>query len=161
METLPFESDWFSFFFSDTLSCSCYSFHVDLRPWRNSRQHCLDNGGDLVSLETEEEWSYINDKIQKRVEIIEWHIGLTNLTGTWRWLSNRSLTFDKWQEGEPEKVEYKRYVTMARNWPIGTYGLFNSLREDISRARICEYIKGMQIIIITSQTLHYESSVVR
>lgn len=124
-------------------ACSCYTFHGDLRRWYLSRQHCLDNGGDLVSLETIEEWSRINDEIQHRTThrlgYNEWHIGLTNLTGVWRWMNNKTLTYDRWQENEPEYVTYKPFVTMAKNWPIGMKGLFNSLREDLSRGRICEY----------------------
>jgi len=115
---------------------------VGVKPWHKSRQHCLSNGGDLVSIETEQEWSLINRKIQNRTDMDEWHIGLTNLTGAWRWLSNHSLTLNKWQAGEPESVAYKRYVTMAKNWPRGSHGLFNSLRKDIPRARICEYKRG-------------------
>lgn len=138
------------------LSCSCYSFQVDKLPWHKSRQRCLDNGGDLVSMETEEEWSFVNNKIQQRSDMEEWHIGLTNLTGTWRWLSNHSLTFNKWQIGEPEMVSHKRYVTMAKNWPIGSRGLFNSLRADISRARICEYTKGKYAILACYHYQYHE-----
>jgi hypothetical protein len=103
-----------------------------------------------VSLETEKEWSTINDEIQQRNTDLpyfnEWHIGLTNLTGTFRWINNESLIYDRWQSGEPEHLAYKPFVTMAKNWPIGKHGLFNSLRGDIPRARICEYRRGKYLL---------------
>ena len=55
-------------------------------------------GGDLVSIETEEEWNFINDEIQRR--------NTTNYDNRWSWVSGRTLTICKWGKGEP-RGEYE------------------------------------------------------
>ena len=45
---------------------SSYIFSKSLRDWNNSRRVCNDQGFDLVSIETEEEWQFISNDIQKR-----------------------------------------------------------------------------------------------
>ena len=60
-------------------------------------------GGDLVSIETEEEWNFINDEIQRRNTTNydnKWSIGLTKKkAGNWSWVSGRTLTICKWGKG--------------------------------------------------------------
>ncbi|CAH3159295.1 unnamed protein product [Pocillopora meandrina] len=34
--------------------------------WRWAREACQNQGWDLVSIETEDEWNFINDQIQRR-----------------------------------------------------------------------------------------------
>ena len=50
-------------------------------------------GGDLVSIETEEEWQFINREIKKRATWITGalHIGLEKKGGVWTWLSGEQL----------------------------------------------------------------------
>jgi hypothetical protein len=92
-------------------------------------------------METEDEWTFINSEIQKRnVVINEWLIGLIKKQSEWKWISNHSLTIDKWQENEPNGDGL--CVVMAKNWPIGTQGLWKDLPCFISGMLICEYTKG-------------------
>ena len=48
------------------------------RVWHINKHICSSQGGDLVSIETEEEWQFINREIQKRGTWTTgaWHIGL-------------------------------------------------------------------------------------
>ena len=72
--------------------------------WLFNRETCQNQGGDLVSIETEEEWKFINDEIQRRntkYYISTWSIGLTKKAGNWTWVSERPLTICKWGKGEP------------------------------------------------------------
>ena len=71
---------------------SSYIFSKSGEDWDENRIVCNDQGGDLVSIETEEEWQFINGEIQKRTtsNTSAWHIGLLKIyAGDWTWLSGK------------------------------------------------------------------------
>jgi hypothetical protein len=90
-------------------------------------------------METEEEWAFINSQIQ-RSTYLEWYISLRNEKREWKWISNHSLTLDKWQRHEPS--DDGDCVVMAKRWPLNERGLFNDLPCPLRRAYICEYSDG-------------------
>lgn len=96
----------------------------------------------MVSIETEEEWRFINKEIQNRniAEPQEWHVGLKKEQGDWKWVSGQPLTINKWQKGQPSGDG--DVVVMAKDYPADTQGLLNDLRDDITKAFICEIPKG-------------------
>ncbi|XP_073259244.1 uncharacterized protein [Porites lutea] len=57
---------------------SCYTFAPRGNTWPENRKTCQDKGGDLVAMEEEEEWQFVNTEIQKRTipKPMEYHIGL-------------------------------------------------------------------------------------
>ena len=127
------------------MDCSCYSFHEDGLTWTAARQSCQYHGGDLVSMETEHEWQVIKDHIQNLTNLFnnDWHIGLhfnTSVAGNWTWVSGKPLTINRWQPWQPR--DGASYVVMAKNYPPGTKGLFNDVREDIFAGFICEKPAG-------------------
>ena len=64
----------------------------------SGRETCQNQGGDLVSIETEQEWNFINDQIQRRITAHyenKWSIGLTKKAGNWTWVNGRPLTICK------------------------------------------------------------------
>jgi len=123
------------------MDCSCYSFHEDGLTWTAARQSCQYHGGDLVSLETEHEWEVIKDYIQNLTNLFnnDWHIGLhfnATVARNWTWVSGKPLSIERWQPWQPR--DGAPYVVMAKNYPPGTKGLFNDVREDIFAGFICE-----------------------
>ena len=55
--------------------------------WLWNRFVCQSQGGDLVSIETEEKWNFINDEIQRRNTTDYknmWSVGLTKKAGIGR-----------------------------------------------------------------------------
>ena len=64
---------------------------------------CSRQGGYLVSIETEEEWQFISNEIQKRVtwNTSAWHIGLQEIDKVWTWLSGERLNISKWRNFKP------------------------------------------------------------
>lgn len=84
-------------------------------------------------MDTLEEWEFINEIIENRTvkPYNEWHIGLlqNRTIGDWTWINGKPLTFDKWQRGEPRKTD--SFVLMAKEWPPGSYGSFNSIKKTI------------------------------
>jgi hypothetical protein len=80
----------------------------------------------LVSIETEEEWKFLNSEIQKRNSSDnEWYVGLRKTKGKWKWISSYALTIDKWQPYQPSGDG--NTVVIAKSYPIGTQGLFNDI----------------------------------
>ena len=91
-------------------SGSNYTFHANSVQWRNweeSRHSCKETGGDLVSIESLEEWNFVKNTIQS-MRTGEYFIGLKKdgKSGEWRWISDNSTvnaikgTFP-WAKGEP------------------------------------------------------------
>ena len=79
-------------------------FSVNGSYWLWNRKACQNQGGDLASIETEEEWNFIQRHNTTHNENI-WSIGLTKKAGNWTWVSERLLTIWKWGQGE-QSVEH-------------------------------------------------------
>ena len=96
-------------------------------------------------METIEEWEFINGSLKDQIgnALNEWHIGLViNLTtGNWNWINGRPLTFDKWQPNKPGRRDL--YVIIAKEFPLGSFGSFNSITEYPHRGWICEEQTGI------------------
>ena len=99
-------------------------------------------------METEAEWKFINDQIQKlttrgMLPMNEWHIGLRQEGNEWQWANGHPLTIDKWQEDRPNNDG--TFGVMAKNYPPGSEGLFDDVRSYHHRAFICELTFGKTI----------------
>ena len=63
--------------------------------WKVNRFNCKNQGGDLISIETEEEWNFINNEIQRRNETNygnKWSIGLIK--------KGRELDLGEWKTAD-------------------------------------------------------------
>ena len=110
-----------------------------------NRDICQSQGGDLVSIETKEEWNFIIDEIQRRNKKksykYRWSIGLTKKAGNWTWVSGRPLTIFNWGKGEPSG-EHNAALMYNRS-SNDEQGVFVSDNCRISgEAYICEYSNG-------------------
>nr|XP_058950880.1 low affinity immunoglobulin epsilon Fc receptor-like [Pocillopora verrucosa] len=108
-----------------------------------NKEVCSILGGYLVSIETEEEWQFINHEIQKRgtwntSTTNAWLIGLEKKDGVWIWKSGEQLNISKWRDSEPNVNDERAEISMNR-------GLFNGIsRNDKGDAYICEMPGGKQ-----------------
>ena len=116
---------------------SSYIFSKSRRGWYDNRDVCLEQGFDLVSIETEEEWKFIKHEIQKRVtwNTSAWHIGLWLINEVWTWLSGEKLNISKWRDSEPDGNG--EYAEISKNG-----GLFNGITQNDENAYICEIPGG-------------------
>ncbi|XP_067041226.1 uncharacterized protein [Acropora muricata] len=125
-------------------ACSCYTFEnrngIDRVSWPKARTSCESSYKSLVVMETIEEWEFINSSMKDQIgnENNEWHIGLLrNLTtNDWSWINGKPLTFNKWQKTEPK--EQALYALIAKEYPPGSFGSFNSINTNPHRGWICE-----------------------
>ena len=123
------------------LANSCYKFVETGKTWDENQGSCKAKGGDLVSMETEAEWEFINSEMQQITlpGVNEWHIGLKN-QGTWKWVSGKPLNIKKWQRYEPSGDG--NVAVMSKDYPPGSRGLFRDLNGLFSKAFICELPAG-------------------
>ena len=112
---------------------SSYFFSKSGRDWDNNNRACSDQKGYLVSIETEEEWQFINREIQKRgtSNASAWHIGLEKKGGVWTWLSGEQLNISKWRDSELGGDDKRAEITKNG-------GLYNSISSISRNAYICE-----------------------
>ena len=76
--------------------------------------------GYLVSIETEEEWQFINREIQKRGtwNASAWHIGLKKKGEVWTWLSGETLNISKWRDSEPGGNDKRAEISMEASFIV-------------------------------------------
>lgn len=107
-------------------------------------------------METDKEWKYLTDFIQNLAgsKHAEYFIGLSNKTGSWRWLSNVSIEVPghkwRWHYGQPSGDG--GCVVMYKNYAAGDNpkmkGYFNDLpcnsggAKIANRGFICEETVG-------------------
>ena len=107
------------------------------RVWNRNRRTCSSQKGYLVSIETEEEWQFINCEIQKRgiSSNSTWHIGLEKKDGVWTWLSGEKLKISKWRDSQPNSNDKRAEI--SKNG-----GLFIGISKLRRNAYICEMPGG-------------------
>ena len=120
--------------------------------WERSKTICEQSGYNLVSIESREEWNFLNQTIQKE-DTIEYFIGLRKdtSTGVWRWLSDNS-TVDAsnkgqwpWARGEPNDGGVKENCAQMYRYYRKEYGRYNDVRCTLDKDEagfICELTGG-------------------
>ena len=124
--------------------------------WLWNKNTCQRQGGDLVSFETEEEWKFINDEIQRRntwFDRSKWSIGLTKKAGNWTWVSERPLTICKWGKGEPSGEHDAAFMYKLSN--SGEQGVFGSINGRHRLAYICEISRGKFFVLFSFYYYYY------
>ena len=129
-----------------------YSSNGNWYNWERSKTICELSGYNLVSIESREEWNFLNHTIQKE-DTTEYFIGLRKdpSTGVWRWLSDNSTVNASnkgdwpWAKNEPNEGNGKsNCAQMYRNYS-SNFGRYNdvSCTSHLSHAGfICEFKGG-------------------
>ncbi|XP_040892220.1 CD209 antigen-like protein C isoform X3 [Toxotes jaculatrix] len=98
---------------------SLYYISSTERTWQESRNYCLQEGADLMIINSKEEQDFA-EQVKGRM----W-IGLTDreTEGTWKWVDGTPLTISFWASGEPNSFESKeedcvelRYHGTVESW---------------------------------------------
>ena len=132
----------YCFFFLTECQATCfknssYVFSKSGRIWSYNWGTCLNQGGYLVSIETEEEWRFITHEIQKRGtwNTSAWHIGLVRKDGVWIWQTGQQLNISKWRDSKQDGKKNRAEISKNE-------GLFNSISGSDENAFICEIPGG-------------------
>nr|XP_039269898.1 uncharacterized protein LOC120344668 isoform X2 [Styela clava] len=125
----------------------CYKFVDDVaRTWADARTHCLADGGDLVSINSPDEQSFVQVNVALSArQIAFWTGGLDSWSGPintgvvditdggWRWIDGSPFNYVNWNSGEPNNVNNEDCVEM-----VVDHGYWNDLSCGDSRGYICE-----------------------
>lgn len=104
------------------------------------------NGSDLVSIETENEWKYINGVLQNQLAashgfINEYSIGLRRKSWkSWKWINNAKFSFNRnlWKDTRPRGATPYAFMGIA-TYPTNPVKIFsdaNALSD--AKPYICE-----------------------
>lgn len=138
------------------LADSCYMFTKSGKTFTENQNSCQDKGGDLVSMETEEEWTFINSQIQALTlagGVNAWQIGLRKTGQNWAWVSGKPLTIQKWQLNQPSGDGAVVVISKDKQ------GLFDDVADESANAYICEIPKGKKSFI--HKITKYDSSIMK
>ncbi|KAF5892327.1 lactose-binding lectin l-2-like, partial [Clarias magur] len=95
----------------------CYLYQANRMDWASAEKHCLNLGGHLTSIHSENEYQMIKVVIRAhdRQENPTW-IGLNGCQKkfNWFWSDGSKLTFTKWNPIEPNFQDEECCVHM--NW---------------------------------------------
>ena len=102
--------------------------------WERSKTICEQSGYNLVSIESREEWNFLNQAIQKE-NTTEYFIGLRKdtSTGVWRWLSDDSIVNASnkgdwpWAKGQPSNGNFKEDCALMYRDYRRDYGRYNAV----------------------------------
>lgn len=124
---------------------SCYTVRkpTNSNTWEDSKKLCEGTGSALVSIETKEELNYLQKQlIEKRLQH-EYFIGLRNVTGKWKWISNSSLKYEidkRSLPSTPNNIDdcVKMYFPTECNGCTAVFDDIKCTTEKTNRGYICE-----------------------
>uniref|UniRef100_A0A671UA28 C-type lectin domain-containing protein n=1 Tax=Sparus aurata TaxID=8175 RepID=A0A671UA28_SPAAU len=123
----------------------CYYFSTDELTWEQARERCRRDGADLVKIESEDEQSFLIQKVKDKMVEDEdkFWIGLTDSVteGTWLWTDGSPLN-KRFDLGQPdnwkgENADGEDCVRMAEISRLGLKGWFDKSCT-APQKRICE-----------------------
>lgn len=82
---------------------STYYYLEQLKTFEEAREISQRFNGDLLTITSESEQTFINQEIQRKNLTYDWWLGLTDegSEGNWRWLNGETYNYTNWAPGEP------------------------------------------------------------
>ncbi|XP_068691174.1 uncharacterized protein [Montipora foliosa] len=123
-------------------SCSTYKVFKANTIWKAAQTKC---GGDLVAMESEEEWNFWKSKVNESTFQNKygqrWHIGLRKRSDKWCWTTRNDTCMEvkvgtpRWNKGEPNNLKTEACVEMLIS---GSYNNIDCSKNDVDIGYICE-----------------------
>ena len=115
-----------------SFNVSCYRKYEVARAWSDARAACVAEGGDLVSILSEEENTFVT-AISKAANF---HIGATDgaFEGAWTWSDGSPWRYAKWAPGEPNDYYGEDCAELNDYWN----GKWNDMPCGVSFHYICK-----------------------
>ncbi|KAF3696632.1 Galactose-specific lectin nattectin [Channa argus] len=85
----------------------CYVFYFDAKEWAEAEVACIDIGGNLASIHTKEQYTFIKDMIKRLTgkDGPTWVGGHDAVKeGVWLWSDGSKFDFKLWPAGEPNNA---------------------------------------------------------
>ncbi|XP_064598825.1 C-type lectin domain family 6 member A-like [Liolophura sinensis] len=113
----------------------CYWMNIEEMEWEESRHACQEKGGDLISLDTDEKFMYLQEAIgnDKRT----YWLGGRKVSSGWTWLSGVEISLESpfWHVGQPDSQSQERLSSGTTYF--GSFGMDDE-SSSTKRSSICE-----------------------
>ncbi|XP_034026660.1 macrophage mannose receptor 1-like [Thalassophryne amazonica] len=136
----------------------CYKFIVgkDNKNWQLARQHCKDQGANLVSIVSEREQAFLTTQMLQFNEDV-W-IGMNDINWEMRfvWTDGKGISYTNWAKGHPTSVPDGRYSFMDETFDcviiVGSSSKLKGVWKvedcDVNRGFICKRNSDSQIAVL-------------
>ncbi|XP_034741186.1 galactose-specific lectin nattectin-like [Etheostoma cragini] len=95
----PCPPDWTQF------GSRCFAFYIQTKTWLDAETFCIAAGGNLASIRSAEEQTFLKDFINKvsGTQNPSWIGGSDAVKeGTWMWSDGSKFNYKSWNEGQPD-----------------------------------------------------------
>jgi hypothetical protein len=118
-----------------SLENKAYYFCTDNRRWRDAKDDCTDLGAVLISIESEEENTYIAEQANSIVEG-KWWIGLNDrdTEDSFEWDEGVDVVYEAWNDGEPNNYNNEDCIEM-----YSSTGVWNDARCRNEQGFVCSF----------------------
>ncbi|RCN50078.1 lectin C-type domain protein [Ancylostoma caninum] len=108
----------------------CYMRSCTNASFSDAHMYCTDQGGDLTSISTEEEFLYIASILQDTKRVRGW-IGLRRRYNQWRWTDGTWLDTTEFTQNYLDEWAQKGSCVYMRTTPSGRKKLFGESCEEL------------------------------
>ena len=131
-----------------------FSFHKTTTNFNDSRDVCIQGGGDLATSNSPEKNALIiaeSDKACSRKERCQWQLGYIIINGVWKWVDGSEVTnYTDWFSGYPMSWQNCVILNWKKKWQSSGCGKYNIAKY------ICEY-RGKSFDILSAYKLTFYS----
>ncbi|TNN53351.1 Macrophage mannose receptor 1 [Liparis tanakae] len=143
---------------ADPFNDYCYLFnYLSMRPWAEARADCVNQGGDLVSINHPFEQAFIQGRPQSLIQLSPtgvslWMGGHDSVTeGGWEWSNGSPFRYIRWSAGNPDNFNGEDCLSILIN-----SGYWNDDTCQQNRGYICKRRGFMTALVCqdSSAVLH-------
>uniref|UniRef100_A0A670JIF2 Macrophage mannose receptor 1-like n=1 Tax=Podarcis muralis TaxID=64176 RepID=A0A670JIF2_PODMU len=98
----------------------CYCLKRDLKTWKNALWSCREEDGDLISIHSIEEYSFVISQLGYQSTDLLW-IGLNDqkIPKYYEWSDGSTVRLTKWQKGKPAHINDEQSACVIMNGESG------------------------------------------
>lgn len=127
--------------YETTYNGHVYKLYNKALPWKEAYKFCEQQGGHLVTINSENEQSFLYSIIKEKSTNSYLWLGATDSyeEGKWKWVTGESIVYRNWANNEPNNYNDEDYMVLYKNsgkWNDGTDIYYSDTK---SYSFICEY----------------------
>nr|XP_034985744.1 macrophage mannose receptor 1-like [Zootoca vivipara] len=98
----------------------CYCLKRDLKTWKNALWSCREEDGDLISIHSIQEYSFVISQLGYQSTDLLW-IGLNDqkIPKYYEWSDGSAVRLTKWQKGKPAHINDEQSACVVMNGESG------------------------------------------
>lgn len=127
--------------YETTYNGHVYKLYNKALPWREAYKFCEQQGGHLVTINSENEQSFLYNIINEKSTSAYLWLGATDSyeEGKWKWITGDSIVYRNWADNEPNNSNDEDYMVLYKN--SGKWNDGNDIYYSDTKAYsfICEY----------------------